>query len=198
MWAVAERESKIFLFFFFRRGFKWGIEVLFLTWFPAADADTCHMEPEIYFGLVCFWGNLAFSSFKHLPSVRPEGRYVNELLGQHGRNDPIMCDLSFACWKIKLLKLISVVWISPDERQMLRKPLSGRSIRSAESGWKWTRPFKTCAISCLTCVCKSVTSVPAALGEIICCCKTEATKKLMFFKGGVLRNGSLSLAQTVS
>lgn len=45
---------------YFRGWKKLGIDVLFLTWFPAADADTCHMEP---FGRQdTFWPNLSFGS----------------------------------------------------------------------------------------------------------------------------------------
>lgn len=53
--------------------------------------------------------------------------------------------------------------------------------------------FETCAISCPSCICKRVTSVPTAQGEIIGCCKTEATKRLMLSGEGGLRNGSLSV-----
>lgn len=76
---------------------------------------------------------------------------------------------------------------------MLRKPLSGRSVRSAEQRWKWTRLFKTCAISCLTCVCKSVTSVPAALGGKLLVAARQKQQRSWCF----LREGCWGMARSV-
>lgn len=115
------------------------------------------------------------------------------------RNDFIASNLSGTLHvhydKMKALKvgLISLTWINSSERRCKENHFRLIHLCYWVQAEMKAAIFETCAISCLNCVCKSVTSVPTALGEIIGSLQDRSNKEVDGFWGGVLRNGSLSV-----
>lgn len=115
------------------------------------------------------------------------------------RNDFIASNLSGTLHvhydKMEALKvgLISLTWINSSERRCKENHFRLIHLCYWVQAEMKAAIFETCAISCLNCVCKSVTSVPTALGEIIGSLQDRSNKEVDGFWGGVLRNGSLSV-----